>query len=110
MIFLQQNRNTTPNIKRQTAQLHAKPIDTPKLTNKPFTALQRDEIKFHTTEYRHRLPQQGNLGKPLVQASHREQTPQLRVVTNFHPAERVPQTQQPKQNEKEEKYSSDEGT
>ena len=110
MIFLQQNRNTAPNIKRQTAQLHAKPIDTPKLTNRPFTALQRDEIKFHTTEHRHRLPQQGNLGKPLVQASHREQTPQLRVATNFHPAERVPQTQHPKQNEKEEKYSSDEGT
>ena len=38
-----------------------------KLTNRPFIALQRDEIKFHTTEHRHRLPRQGNLDKPLVQ-------------------------------------------
>ena len=49
-----------------------------KLTNRPFIALQRDEIKFHTTEHRHGLPQQGNLDKPLVQPTHREETPQLK--------------------------------
>lgn len=66
------------NIKRGAAQSHAKPTDTPKLTNRHFIALQREEIKFHTTEHRHRLPQQGNLDKPLVQPTHREQTPHLK--------------------------------
>ena len=39
-----------------------------------------------------------------------EQTPQLRVTMNFQPAERVPQTQQSKQNENAEKYSASEET
>ena len=55
------------NIKRWTAQSHAKLIDTPKLTSGHFTALQREEIQFHPPEHRHKLLQPGNLDKPLVQ-------------------------------------------
>ena len=54
-------------IKRQAAQSHAKPIDTPKLTSGHFIALQREEIQLHPPEHRHKLPQPGNLDKSLVQ-------------------------------------------
>ena len=67
MLILQQNRNTTLNIKRLVAQSNAKPIDSPKLTTGNFIALQREEIQFHSPEHRHKLPQPGNLDKPLVQ-------------------------------------------
>ena len=67
MLILQQNRNTTLNIKRQAVQGHVKPIDTPKLTTGHFTVLLREEIQHHTPEHRHKLPQPGNLDKPLVQ-------------------------------------------
>ena len=66
-IILQQNRNTTLNIKSQVTQNHAKPKDTPKLTTGHFIALQREEIQLHSPELRHRLPKLGNLDKPLVQ-------------------------------------------
>ena len=54
-------------IKRQAAQSHAKPIDTPKLTSGHFIALQREEIQLHPPEHRHKFPQPGNLDKSLVQ-------------------------------------------
>ena len=54
-------------IKRLAAQSHAKHIDTPKHTNGHFIVLQREEIQFHPTEHRHKLPQPGNLDKSLVQ-------------------------------------------
>ena len=41
MLILQQNRNTTQNIKRQAAQSHATPIATPKLTIRHFIAPER---------------------------------------------------------------------
>ena len=53
-------------IKRQAAQSHAKPIDTPKLTSGHFIALQREEIQLHPPEQT-QAPQQGNLDKSLVQ-------------------------------------------
>ena len=67
MLILQQNRNTTLSIKRQGTQSHAKPTDTPKLTTGHFIALQREEIQLHPPEHRCKLPQPGNLDKPLVQ-------------------------------------------
>ena len=55
--ILQQNRNTTLNIKRWAAQSHAKATDTLKLTAGHFTALQREVIQLHPPEHRHKLPQ-----------------------------------------------------
>ena len=66
MLTLQQNRNTTLNIKRRAAQSHAKPIDNPKLTTGHFIALQRKEIQLHPPEHRQKPLQPGNLEKPLV--------------------------------------------
>ena len=110
MLILQQNRNTALSIKRQAAQSHAKPVDTPELTTRHFIALQREEIQLHTAEHRHKFPQPGNLDKLLLHPHPQEQTPQLRAPMNFQPEERAPQTQQSKQNEKAEKYSASEGT
>ena len=67
MIILQQSRNKALSIKKQAAQSHAKPIDTPKLTTGRFIALQREQIQLHPPEHRYKLPQAGNLDKPLVQ-------------------------------------------
>ena len=66
ILILQQNRNTTLNIKRWAAQSHAKPIDIPKLTTGHFIALYRGEIQLHPSEHRHKFPQPGNPDKPLV--------------------------------------------
>ena len=55
------------NIKRWPVQIHVKLKGTPKFTTGYFIALQKEEIQFHTTENRHKLPKQGNLDKPLVQ-------------------------------------------
>ena len=66
-IILQQSRNTTLIIKKWTAESHARPIETPKLTTGHFIALQTEEIQFHRPEHRHRLPQSGNLDKPVAQ-------------------------------------------
>ena len=67
MIILQQSRNKALSIKKQAAQSHAKPIDTPKLITGHCIALQKEEIQLHPPEQRHKLPQAGNLDKPLVQ-------------------------------------------
>ena len=56
MLILQQSRNTTLSIKRQAAQSHAKPIETPKLTTGHFIALQKEEIQLHPPERLHKLP------------------------------------------------------
>ena len=56
MLILQQIWNTALSIKRQAAQSHAKPIDTPKLTIGHFIELQREEIQLHPPEHRHKLP------------------------------------------------------
>ena len=66
-LILQQNRNTTLNIKRWASQSHAEPIGTPKLTIGHFNALLREELQLHPPEHRHKLPQPGNPDKPLVQ-------------------------------------------
>ena len=55
------------NIKRQVAQRHIKPIDTPKLTTGHFIALQREEIQLHPPEHRRKLRSPGNRDKTLVQ-------------------------------------------
>ena len=39
----------------------------PKITTGHLTGLQRKEIQFHTPEYIYKVPQPGNLYKPLVQ-------------------------------------------
>ena len=56
MLILQQIWNTALSIKRQAAQSHAKPIDTPKLTIGHVIELQREEIQLHPPEHRHKLP------------------------------------------------------
>ena len=61
-LILQQNRNTTLNIKRWAAQSQSKPIDTPKLTIGHFIALQKEEIQLHAPEHRHKFLQPGNFG------------------------------------------------
>ena len=66
MLIIQQSKNIALSIKRQDAQSHIKPIDTPKLTTGNFMALQRKEIHFHPTEHRHKFPHPGNVDKPLV--------------------------------------------
>ena len=55
MLILQQSRNTALTIKKQAAQSHAKPIDTPKLTTGLSITLQREEIQLHPLEHRHKL-------------------------------------------------------
>ena len=62
MLILQQCRNIALSVKIQAAQSHTKPIDTSKLTTGHFIALQRTP-----PEHQHKLPQPGNLDKPLVQ-------------------------------------------
>ena len=62
-----QSKNTTLSIKRQASQSHVKPIDTQKLTTGHFIALQREEVQLHPPEHRRKVPQPGNLDKPLVQ-------------------------------------------
>jgi len=52
------------------------------------TALQRDKIKLHPPEHRHKSPQQQKFHKALANTIHREQTPQLRGPTTFQPAEK----------------------
>jgi len=66
-LILQQNRNTTLNIKRWTDQSHTKLKDISKLFIGHFIALQRKEIQIHSSE-RHKFPQPGKLDKPLVQS------------------------------------------
>ena len=66
-LILQPSRNTALSTKKQDAQSHAKPIDTLKCTTGHLIALQREEIQLHPPEHRHKLPQPGNLDKPLVQ-------------------------------------------
>ena len=80
MLILQQNRNTTLNIKRQAAQSPTKPIDTQKLTTGHFIAPQREDIQLQPPEHRHKFPQTVNPEKPL------EQTPQLRWTTTLQQA------------------------
>ena len=80
------------NIKRWAAQNHAKPINTPKLITGHFIALQRKEIHLHPPEHRHKVPQPGNLDKPLVQPTYRENTSQLGRIMNFQTEKMVSQT------------------
>ena len=101
------NRNTTLNIKRWTDQSHTKLKDTSKLFIGHFIALQRKEIQIHSSE-RHKFPQSGKLDKPLVQSQ-----PQGGDFTKKRnhapkPVEKGPQTQQSKQNESTEKYTTGE--
>ena len=67
ILILQQCRNIALSIKIQAAQSHTKPKDTSKLTAGHFTALQREETQLHPPEHRSKLPEPGNLDKPLVQ-------------------------------------------
>ena len=66
MLIIQQNSNKALDIQRQAVQSYAKPVNTQKHTTGYFIALQREWIQLHTPEYRHKLPQTGNLNKPLV--------------------------------------------
>ena len=93
-------------IKTWAAQIHAKLIDTPKLTTGHFIALQREEIHLYPQEHRGKLPLPGNLDKLLVQPH--SQGADSTIKRN-QSTERAPQTQQSKQNEKTEKYSACKG-
>ena len=75
VLILQQNRNTTLNINRQSAQSHAKPIDTPKLTTGHSREKRSSSIHQDTDTS---SPKPRNFHKPLVQPHPQEQTPQLR--------------------------------
>ena len=55
-------------------------------------------------------PTQETLTSYWSNLTHSEQTPQLRGTTTLQTAERAPQTQQAKQNEKTEKCPAGEGT
>ena len=76
MIILRQSRNSGLSIKRQAAQGHAKPIDTPKLTTEHFIALQREEIQLHLPEPDASSPNQETLTSHLSNPTHRQQFPQ----------------------------------
>ena len=56
MLIIQQSKNIALSIKRQDAQSHIKPIDTPKLNTGHFIALQRKETELHPPEHRSKLP------------------------------------------------------
>ena len=56
MQILQQSSNSALSIKKQAAQSHTKPIDTPKLTTGHLIALHREEIQIHPLEHRCKLP------------------------------------------------------
>ena len=90
MLILQKGRNTALSIKKQAAQSHAKPIDTPKLTSGHFIALQREEIQLHPPEPRCKFPKPKKFDKPLVQPH--TQGADFTIKRN-QPAERAPQTQ-----------------
>ena len=110
MLILQQSRNTTLNIKRWADQSHTKPIDTQKLNAGYYIALQSKETQLYPPEHRRKLPQPGNLDKPLVQLHPQGAGSTIKKNHNFQPTERTSQTQQSKQNEKAEKYSAGKGT
>ena len=110
MLIIQQNRNTTLNVKRWVAQSHAKPIDTSKHTTGHFIALQREEIQLQPPEHSHKLPQPGNLDETLVQPQPQGADSTIKRNHTLPAYRRAPQTQHSKQNEKAEKYSAGEGT
>ena len=85
-------------------------MDTPKHNTGHFIALQREEIPLHPPKHRCKLPQLGNLDKPLVQLHPQGAGSTIKKNHNFQPTERTSQTQQSKQNEKAEKYSAGKGT
>ena len=72
MLIIQQSKNIALSIKRQDAQSHIKPIDTPKLNTGHFIALQREDIQLHVPEHRCKFPLPGNIYKPLVQPHQQE--------------------------------------
>ena len=110
MLIIQQNRNTTLNVKRWVAQSHAKPIDTSKHTTGHFIALQREEIQLQPPEHSHKLPQPGNLDETLVQPQPQGADSTIKRNHTLPAYRRAPQTQHSKQNEKAEKYSAGKGT
>ena len=55
-------------------------------------------------------PNQETITRHWSHPTHGGQTPQIRGTMTFKSAERKPQIQKIKQNEKTEKYASDEGT
>ena len=71
-------------IKIQAAQSHTKPTDTSKLTTGHFIALQRKEIQLHPPEHRRKLPQPGNLDKPLVQPHPHGGTSSMKRTQTFN--------------------------
>ena len=111
MLIIQQNRNTTLNIKIWVTQSHTKCIDTSKHTTGHFIALQREEIQIQPPEHSHKLTQPGNLDKPLVQPHPQGADSTIKRSHKF-PAciRRASQTQQSTQNEKAKKYAAGEGT
>ena len=56
MLILQQHRNIALSFNIHAVQSHTKPTDISKLSIGHFTALQREEIKLHPPEHRHKLP------------------------------------------------------
>ena len=106
MLILQQSRNTTLGIKRQAAESHAKPIDTPKLTRD--TSLHSREKKSSSTHQNTdtSFPNQETLKiPPTARKPHNKDN-----STNCQNTERSPQTQQSKQDKNAEKYSAGKGT
>ena len=106
MLILQQNRNTTLNIKRQAAQSPTKPRDTSKLATGHFIEPQREEIQLHPPEHRCKLPKPENLDKPLVQPHPQGASSTIKRNNKLPACRKGTQTQQSKQNEKAEKYSA----
>ena len=110
MLILQQSRNTALSIKRQAAQSHAKPTDTPKT----------HYWTLHCTPERRdpplptRRPTQSaltrDLDKPLVQPHPQGGTSTIKRNHKLPAYGKATQIQKSKQDEKAEKYSAGKGT
>ena len=87
-----------------TTQSHTKHIDPSQNSLLDIIALQREEIQFHRPEHRRKLPEPGNLDKPIGNPTHWVKPPQYKGTTNHQNTESPLQTQKSRQDEKAEKY------
>ena len=102
----QQVRNTP--ISRQMAYSHTEDTATSKHTTWHDPAQQKDKIQLHTTVGRHQsIPPGKPVQTPGPTSPTRGQTPEASRATIPQSGERKPQTQQIKQNDMTEKYTSD---
>lgn len=73
----QQRRNSKVNIIKGAVQSHTKSTETTKCITGQFITLHREVIQLHSTEHKHKIPQELNLDSLLVQCHTQSGVPQL---------------------------------